>query len=207
MAERDDSKATAGSTAAPGLSTPKLLGLLLVAGALAAGFGWWAGTAFNRPAPLPVPDHVEVAAIGAKLPNLALAGIDGRQHSLHDFGGRPLIINFWATWCPPCIAEMPMLSAFHAAQVPDGPQVVGIALDDPERVRAFLARTPVEYPILLDEPDEDDASVVLGNIRGVLPFAVLIGSDGRILATHEGEFSRAELERWLSRHGVIFAGG
>jgi thiol-disulfide isomerase/thioredoxin len=184
----------------------KLLALLALAGGLAGGLGWLVGTAFNRPAPVPVPAHVEVAGIGAELPDLALAGIDGQVHSLHDFRGRPLLVNFWATWCPPCIAEMPMLSAFEATQAADGPRVIGIALDTPERVRAFLSRTPIGYPILLDRPDDDDASVVLGNTRGVLPYTVLVGADGRILATHIGEFDRASLERWLARHGVAFAG-
>lgn len=207
MAERDDTTATDASVASAPMATWKLVALLVLAGALAAGLGWWVGTAFNRPAPQPVPAHVTVAGIGSQLPDLDLAGIDGQVHALADYRGRPLIINFWATWCPPCIAEMPMLSAFDAAQAPDGPRVIGIALDAPERVRLFLSRTPIGYPILLDVPDDDDASVVLGNTRGVLPYSVLVDADGRILATHVGEFSRASLERWLARHDVAFAGG
>jgi thiol-disulfide isomerase/thioredoxin len=189
------------------MATSRLVALLVVTGALAAGLGWSVGTIFHRPAPQPVPAHVTVAGIGSQLPNLELAGIDGQVHALADYRGRPLIINFWATWCPPCIAEMPMLSAFDAGQAPDGPRVIGIALDAPERVRVFLSRTPIGYPILLDVPDDDDASVVLGNTRGVLPYSVLVDADGRILATHVGEFSRASLERWLARHDVAFVGG
>jgi thiol-disulfide isomerase/thioredoxin len=189
------------------MATSRLVALLVLAGALAAGLGWWVGTAFNRPAPRPVPAHVAVAGIGTELPALDLAGLDGRVHSLADYRGRPLVINFWATWCPPCVAEMPMLSAFDAEQAPDGPRVIGIALDAPDRVRMFLSRTPIGYPILLDAPDDDDASVVLGNARGVLPYTVLVDADGRILATHAGEFSRASLERWLRRHGVPFREG
>lgn len=207
MAERDDTTATGASAPSAPMATWKLVALLVLAGALAAGLGWWVGTAFNRPMPQPVPAHVTVAGIGGQLPDLDLAGIDGQVHALADYRGRPLIINFWATWCPPCIAEMPILSTFDAAQAPDGPRVIGIALDAPERVRTFLSRTPVGYPILLDVPDDDDASVVLGNTRGVLPYTVLVGADGRILATHVGEFSRASLERWLARHDVAFAGG
>jgi thiol-disulfide isomerase/thioredoxin len=204
VADPAQTKATAAGDAATSLATWKLALLLVLAGGLAAGFGWWVGTAFNRPAPVPVPAHVTVAEVGAALPDLALAGLDGKAHSLADFRGRPLVINFWATWCPPCIAEMPMLSAFDAEQAANGPRVIGIALDAPERVRAFLSTTPVGYPILLDRPDDDDASVVLGNTRGVLPYTVLINADGRILATHIGEFSRGSLERWLRRHNVDF---
>lgn len=206
MTERRGPQAPATAESTASMATWKLLALLAVAGALAAGLGWWVGMTFNRPAPQPVPAHVEVAGIGAELPDLDLAGIDGAVHSLADYRGRPLVINFWATWCPPCVAEMPMLSAFDAGQAPNGPRVIGIALDAPERVRAFLSRTPVGYPILLDVPDDDDASVVLGNTRGVLPYTVLVDAEGRILATHIGEFSRASLERWLARHGVDFVG-
>lgn len=207
MAERRRPQAPAAAEATASMATWKLIALLAVAGALAAGLGWWVGLAFNRPAPQPVHAHVEVAGIGAELPDLDLAGIDGAVHSLADYRGRPLVINFWATWCPPCVAEMPMLSAFDAEQGATGPRVLGIALDAPERVRMFLSRTPVGYPILLDVPDDDDASVVLGNARGVLPYTVLVDAEGRILATHVGEFSRDSLERWLARHGVDFVGG
>jgi len=207
VTERDKPKATDASAPAAPMATSRLVALLVIAGALAAGLGWWVGTIFHRPAPQPVPAHVTVAGIGSLLPNLELVDIDGQVHALADYRGRPLIINFWATWCPPCIAEMPMLSAFDARQAPDGPRVIGIALDAPERVRLFLSRTPIGYPILLDVPDDDDASVVLGNTRGVLPYSVLVDADGRILATHAGEFSRASLERWLARHGVAFVGG
>jgi thiol-disulfide isomerase/thioredoxin len=145
----------------------------------------------------PVPAGVAVATVGAAVPMLRLPDLDGREHTLAAMAaGRPLLVNVWASWCPPCVAEMPELARFARAQGADGVQVVGIALDDPAAVRAFLQRVPVGYPILLDTPGPADAGVRLGNPRGMLPYSVLISADGRLLKQRLGPFAAGELEGW-----------
>src|SRR5690606_28644396 len=121
-------------------------------------------------------------APGEPVPSLTLPALDGSRTDVPgDFAGRPLLVNVWASWCGPCIEEMPELQRFAASEGADGTQVVGIALDAPAAVRAFLERIPVGYPILLDVPGPADAGVQLGNPKGVLPYSVLVSADGRLL--------------------------
>lgn len=142
---------------------------------------------------------VPVVPIGGRIPALAFDGLDGRRQDLATLlAGRPALLNFWASWCGPCLAEMPALSAFAAQQGANGVQVVGIALDDRDAVAEFLRRRPVGYPILLETPGAGDASVRLGDVRGVLPYSVLVGADGHVLKRHAGALSPGDLERWAA---------
>lgn len=143
----------------------------------------------------PPPAGIVVAKTGEPIPPLQLPDLTGRTVAVPAaWSGRPLLINVWASWCGPCIEEMPELQRFARTQGADGVQVVGIALDEPAAVRAFLLRVPVDYPILIDAPGPADAGVRLGNLKGVLPYSVLIGADGRLLARRVGPFVAGELE-------------
>jgi len=153
--------------------------------------GWWMSATSTAPADLAVAHRGEV------LPPMRLSALDGRVVSLPaDYAGRPLLINLWASWCGPCVREMPALQRFHAQQGGNGVQVVGIALDDPQAVRAFLGRVGVHYPILVDTPGPTDAGVRLGNPKGVLPYSVLVSADGRLLRQHLGPFADDEIAQW-----------
>ena len=154
-----------------------------------------AALAVSAPKP---PAGVTIAHRGERLPPLALAGIHGgkRVDVPGAYAGRPLIINIWASWCAPCIKEMPELQRFAAQQGDNGVQVVGIALDDADAVRAFLEQVPVSYPILLDTPGPADAGVRLGNPKGVLPYSVLVSADGRLLKQRIGPFAPGEIDAW-----------
>src|SRR5690606_18787376 len=114
----------------------------------------------------PVPEGVEVAKRGGAVPRFAVERLEGGQWTLpDDFAGQPLLVNIWASWCPPCVEEMPELDRFARSQGADGVQVLGIALDDPGAVRDFLQRVPVDYPQGIDNPGNADAGVRLGNPR------------------------------------------
>lgn len=150
--------------------------------------------AANAPA---TPGDLPVARRGEIIPTLSLTALSGNVIELPSaYAGRPILINFWASWCGPCIQEMPELDRYAKAQGADGTQVVGIALDDAEAVRSFLQRTPVGYPILLDTAGPRDSGVQLGNPKGVLPYSVLVSADGRLLKQRIGPFSHGEIDGW-----------
>ena len=112
--------------------------------------------------------------------------------------GTRTLVNVWASWCGPCIEEMPELQRYHGDQGANGVQVVGIALDERDAVEAFLRRIPVEYTILLDIPGPADAGVRLGNPAGVLPYTVLLDAEGRLLRQKIGPFAHGEIDAWAA---------
>lgn len=177
--------------------------LLLVA-ACAAGLGLGARAWYERARPAlapeqPVPAGIRAAAPGERPDPVRLPDLEGNPVELAAIApGRPLLVNVWASWCGPCVEEMPELQRFAAAQGSDGVQVVGLALDEAVPVREFLARVPVDYPILLDRPGPADASVLLGNTRGLLPYTVLLDAERRIVRRKLGPFDPGEIDSWAS---------
>lgn len=192
-------------------------GLKIVLVALAAGtLGVIASVALNGPGPLlgteagqrivqeaykagasPPPPGVEVAERDMRVSAFDVPDLSGRVVAVPAaYAGRPVLINVWASWCGPCVKEMPELQRFHAQQGGNGTQVVGIALDDAAAVRDFLRRVPVDYPILVDAAGPADAGVRLGNPKGVLPYSVLLSADGTLLKQRIGPFADGEIDDW-----------
>lgn len=166
--------------------------LILGLAVLAAAIGGYVQHRSQQPAPM------DSALIGQPLPALALPDLDGKLHRLSDNRGHRVLLNFWASWCGPCLEEMPALSQAQEKFGDHAPIVLGIAMDEPARVRAFLAAHPVSYPILLGQMTPPSTSLLLGDSREILPYSVLIDTDGRILTTHEGALSASQLEQWLN---------
>jgi thiol-disulfide isomerase/thioredoxin len=124
------------------------------------------------------------------------AALDGSKLVLAAFRGRPLVLNFWATWCAPCVREMPTLDRFQREFAAAGWQVVGLAIDRAEAVKEFLARTPVGFPIGLAGIDGADLARALGNDRGGLPFTAVFDAEGRQVERHLGETHYEQLRAW-----------
>ncbi len=126
----------------------------------------------------------------------------GGELAFASLRGAPLLLNFWATWCPPCIREMPLIDEFHRQQQARGWNVVGLAIDSPTPVREFLARRPVGFPIGLAGLDGSELARTLGNPEGSLPFTVVLGRDARVIERKLGALKPADLARWASLAGV-----
>ncbi len=174
--------------------------LILALAVLAAALGGYAE--HRRQASSP-----DIAAasslIGQPAPEITLSDLDGKRHRLSDYRGRRVLLNFWATWCRPCLEEMPALDHAQAKFGENAAIVIGIAMDEPTHVKAFLAAHPVSYPILIGRTGPDNTSLQLGNTSQILPYSVLIDTDGRMLSSHAGVPSASRLEQWLSTDSTL----
>ena len=156
------------------------------------------GAVLDAKAP-PPPAGTKIAKRGDIVPVMTLATPNGAKVEIpRDWAGKPTLVNLWASWCAPCLKEMPELQAFASEQAANGVQVVGIALDDAASVQAMLQRLAITYPNLIDAPGPADAGVRLGNPAGVLPYSILVSTEGRVLKMKIGPFeNRQDIDRWI----------
>jgi thiol-disulfide isomerase/thioredoxin len=155
------------------------------AGLAGAGLAWWKWR----------PDAIGDDALAAMWP-LSFETPDGSKLVMQTLRGKPLVINFWATWCPPCVDELPLLDEFYRQNSGNGWEVVGLAIDQPSAVRSFLERTPVRFPVGLAGFDGTELAKALGNLAGGLPFTVVVSGSGQVLQRRMGRVTPADLVRW-----------
>ncbi|MFA7605054.1 MAG: TlpA disulfide reductase family protein [Rhodocyclaceae bacterium] len=167
--------------------------LLIGAVAITAGLAGW----LTRPAPSAPPalDSQAAASAGATLLALTLPDLDGVAQPLSQWQGKIIVVNFWATWCPPCIKEIPdFVEASHRHA--DAPvQFVGISLDKPEAVTQFRERFDIPYPLLIGTQATLGLAKEFGNTAGALPFTVIINRRGEVAEVKLGTLNTEELER------------
>jgi thiol-disulfide isomerase/thioredoxin len=162
--------------------------LVVAAAALAAGIGvnWW------RHSPKTLADP--------SLQALWLASFeqaDGTPLKLADFQGKPLVLNFWATWCTPCVEEMPLLNAFFLENKSKSWQMIGLAIDQPSAVKRFLGQYPVEYAIGMAGLEGTELMKNLGNATGGLPFTLVLNAQGEVQMRKLGKLTESDIRSWV----------
>lgn len=145
------------------------------------------------------------AKVPEQLPDLRLPGIDGAVHSLKDWKDRPLVVNFWATWCDPCRREIPLLKTLRHEHAGDRLEIVGIAVDYLDEVQKYAQAHGIDYPLLIGDEGGLEAVNAFG-METVLPFSVFADRHGRIVTLKVGELHQDEAELILDRVRAVDAG-
>ena len=177
-------------TGAVGASRRRLLyGLAAVCAGLAgAGLAWCQGQPASGK-----PSAAELAFWG-----LEFESPQGGMLKMSALKGSPLLVNFWATWCPPCIEELPMLDQFYKDNAARQVQVIGLAVDKTQAVRNFLQKTPISFPMGITGSAGLELCQGLGNTGGALPFSLAMGADGLVKHRKMGKITAQELKDWLA---------
>jgi thiol-disulfide isomerase/thioredoxin len=137
-------------------------------------------------------EHSDEPQLAERLPDFSLEALAGGQQTIMSWPGKPLLINFWATWCGPCVREIPMLKEFQTSQTEL--QVVGIALDRRDPVVKFADTMQFNYPILIGDKGGYEAAAAFGVNVYAMPFTVFTGADGSVLGVHTGELHLEHLQ-------------
>lgn len=141
-----------------------------------------------------IPTPATSKVIGQMRPSFEIVDTEGQLKNVSEWDGQVLLINFWATWCPPCKKEMPAFIELQEQYAEQGFKVIGIALDDLQSVQDFADTIGVNYPLLVAEYDGIDLSRSYGNHVGALPFSAFVDRQGKVISTHMGELTKTEVE-------------
>lgn len=181
-------------------------GAIIMIAAAAASAGVLAWRALNPP-PVelvvgPSPPAPGPAALqeGDRRPDFTLPDTENVPRSVSEWDGRLLFINFWATWCPPCLEEIPAFVRLQDEYAARGVQFLGVALDDEQNVRRFMAEQRMNYPSLHGERDAIALGKRYGNRVGALPYTVLVAPDGTVLLMHHGILHEDDARRLIERY-------
>ncbi len=143
------------------------------------------------------PSAPGLSPLEQELWSLKLTGPSGEPVAMNAFHGKKVVINFWATWCPPCVEELPMLSRFQVENAKQDWQVVGLAVDQSVAVVKFLQKMPLAFPVAIANTAGLDLSRKLGNDRGGLPFTVVLNRQGLVTQRKIGQLSSSDLQGWV----------
>ena len=172
----------------------------LAAAAIAAGLGLWAWQANQvEHGPPPEPETPSPVAQLEQLPELSYPDLEGNTRSTTEWQDKVLVLNFWATWCPPCREETPLFVTLQEEYAAKGVQFVGLAIDDKAAVTDFVDSYGVEYPMLLGDINAMAVSKQLGNRFQGLPFTVIMAPGGQIVIRHAGGIKREQIEPILQK--------
>lgn len=123
----------------------------------------------------------------------------GKPQALSQWQGKPLLVNFWAPWCAPCVREMPELDALAKEMKAKQVNVIGIGIDSPANIAAFAGRLKISYPLYVAGMGGTDLAREFGNEAGGLPYTVLIGADGQVKKTYLGSLKFDQLRADLAK--------
>ncbi|HQR03910.1 MAG TPA: TlpA disulfide reductase family protein [Rhodocyclaceae bacterium] len=160
----------------------------------------WAGYHLRTevfPPEISPPENAQSDPALTQLKKIPLTDLQGHAHTLEEWPGKILVINFWATWCPPCKEEMPALSLSQRTFASNGVQFIGIAIDDPQQVERFGQELQVTYPLWIGSPAVLGLTAQLGNTAQALPFTLFIDRTGELRSVKLGRLSEAELRSRL----------
>jgi thiol-disulfide isomerase/thioredoxin len=182
------------------MTTGKIVVATILAGVISIGaaiFGQqWLGEERSFKLPFPLAGDSGTDRLD-KLPDFHLPDVSGREIASSSWAGKVLVLNFWATWCPPCLRELPLFDELQQASPAGSLQVVGIAIDSKEEVERFLADHPVCFPILLGDTDAVEMSRRLGNRLQGLPYTLIFDRHGKRVFGQIGEMTQASLSEQL----------
>ena len=137
--------------------------------------------------------------VSAKFFDVKFNDVGGKITDMTALRGKTVVVNFWSTWCPPCVEEMPMFSEVQNDWRDKGVVFVGIAADQADNVKSFLKKTPVNYPIIVGGQPGFELSRELGNRYDAVPFTLIINRNEIIVVRHFGIYSRKDLESDLTK--------
>jgi len=159
--------------------------LLVVAAVTALAAGYW----FHPWNTDRAPDSGNLSGlVAASLPDM-----EGTPQAMAQWRGKVLVVNFWATWCKPCLEEIPVFVKMQQKFGAEGLQFVGIAIDNPVKVREFAAKYQMNYPVLIGETEAIELARAAGNTLGGLPFTVILDRKGRLIRTEIGGLNERKL--------------
>lgn len=179
------------------MNPAKVLVVTVLAGTLSIGIALFGQRWLDVQTPPPGPGKAAARGLTGTLPDLRLPDLDGREVASNSWAGKVVVLNYWATWCPPCLREMPMLVELQRTYDNGELQVVGIAVDQAEPVRRFVEEHEINYPVLLGGTEAIETARELGNRTQGLPFTVIFDPLGRRIYSHTGEIDAAILREEL----------